>query len=104
MAIAKRRLKATATLRARKGGGSRARVPAAVRDALGAKPGDQVIFEEGSPQAVDLAALKGRYFVVTLNRAEEPAQAPIEAPVPALEPLDQVVKKRIEHQEVAVIR
>jgi bifunctional DNA-binding transcriptional regulator/antitoxin component of YhaV-PrlF toxin-antitoxin module len=55
----------------------RARIPAIVRDRLGAKPGDKLIIEEGCEQAVTRATLtKGNlpYFIVTLERAPEPVQ------------------------------
>jgi bifunctional DNA-binding transcriptional regulator/antitoxin component of YhaV-PrlF toxin-antitoxin module len=46
-------------------------VPAPVRDRLGAKPGDTLVFEEGCERSVMLASLRGTYFVVRVERAEE---------------------------------
>jgi bifunctional DNA-binding transcriptional regulator/antitoxin component of YhaV-PrlF toxin-antitoxin module len=65
-------------------GGYRARVPASVRDKLGARPGDILIFEEGTTQTAERAALRGVYFVVRMepgvSLAAEPPAAPVTAP------------------------
>jgi bifunctional DNA-binding transcriptional regulator/antitoxin component of YhaV-PrlF toxin-antitoxin module len=55
----------------------RARLPAVVRDMFDARPGDKLIIEEGCERTVMLATLrKGNnpYFIITLERAAEPAQ------------------------------
>lgn len=49
--------------------GVRATVPLVVREHLGATVGDTLVFEEGCAAAVDRAALRGPYFVVTVERA-----------------------------------
>lgn len=84
-----------------RGGGTRARVPAVVRDRLGARLGDKIIFEEGCDAAVQRAALRGAYFVIRLERSEcavGEAVAPYPAPAagaPDLESLaDAVARKR----------
>lgn len=53
----------------------RASVPVAIGDALGARIGDRLVFEEGCETAVQRALLRGglKYFVVYLERAPEPA-------------------------------
>ena len=56
-----------------------ARVPVAVRQLLGARAGDGLVWEEGCEAAVTRAALKGPYFVV---RLEPGASAPSPCPTP----------------------
>lgn len=72
-----------------------ARLPAAVRDHLGGKVGDKLVFDEGCERAVTEAALKGRYFVVRLER-------PTLAVSPA--PLEEPKTTRIETLAEAVTR
>jgi bifunctional DNA-binding transcriptional regulator/antitoxin component of YhaV-PrlF toxin-antitoxin module len=49
------------------GGGFRARVPSVVRDKLGARVGDKLVFEEGTTITAERAALRGTYFIVRLE-------------------------------------
>lgn len=79
-------------------GSKRAGVPGEVNDRLGARVGDKLVFEEGCDGAVTRAALKGRYFVVRLERAHEPSAQAVQsvgvtddAP---LEPFAEAVRKR----------
>ena len=56
-----------------------ARVPPTVRDLLGARPGDTLVFQEGCDRSVMLAALRGKYFVVSVERAEEQSEGAVTA-------------------------
>jgi bifunctional DNA-binding transcriptional regulator/antitoxin component of YhaV-PrlF toxin-antitoxin module len=86
-------------------GGFRARVPASVRDKLGARPGDTIIFEEGCEAAVTRAALLGPYFVVRLKRKEQAAETSTAADLTvaqsvtafgkAFESLEESVRKKL---------
>lgn len=49
-----------------------ARVPGEVRQFFDARPGDTLVFEEGSAAVAEKAALRGPYVVVRLERAERP--------------------------------
>jgi bifunctional DNA-binding transcriptional regulator/antitoxin component of YhaV-PrlF toxin-antitoxin module len=89
-----------AVVREKIDGGSRAMVPAEVRDGLGARPGDKIVFEAGSERAVFLAALKGDYFVVTIERRkDEPAlheqQIKSENSSASVESLAETVKRKL---------
>jgi bifunctional DNA-binding transcriptional regulator/antitoxin component of YhaV-PrlF toxin-antitoxin module len=53
---------------------ARARIPAEVKDYFKARPGDRLIFERGCLSAVELAALKGSYLVVRLERTSEESE------------------------------
>lgn len=78
------------------GNGYRARVPVEVRERLGARVGDELVFEEGCEQAVMRAALLGPYFVVRLERAA-PAQVAVStAASQPLESLAEAVRKKQE--------
>jgi bifunctional DNA-binding transcriptional regulator/antitoxin component of YhaV-PrlF toxin-antitoxin module len=82
--------------------GTRARVPAEVRDRFGARLGDKFIFEEGCEQARVRAALKGTYFIVTVERAATlPEASPVEhvegsAPDAPVESFADVVRKKLQ--------
>ncbi|HEX8708831.1 MAG TPA: hypothetical protein VF723_11355 [Pyrinomonadaceae bacterium] len=86
-----------------KGNGSRARVPSTVRDWLGAGPSDKLIFEGGCETARALAALRGRYVIVSLERAKAPAvdqERPSETGLAVeLEPLDEAVRKKLQGED-----
>lgn len=96
------RTRAQARYRARIDSRPRASVPTAIREALEAKSGDKLIFEQGCESAVFRAALKGTYFVVTLERAKkvepvieevEVVNAPNEPMI--LESFAETVRKRL---------
>jgi bifunctional DNA-binding transcriptional regulator/antitoxin component of YhaV-PrlF toxin-antitoxin module len=74
--MARNRIRAEAVfISDRSKGGSRARVPAAIRDFLGVGPGDSIVFDEGCDQAVQRAALPGPYVVVSVKRELQPRAA-----------------------------
>lgn len=82
-----------------------ARVPNLVREHLGARHGDRLLFVEGSIRAVEEAAMRGSYFVVRLERAVVAAEAeegaaeevPLSAGAVAVrESLEEAVRKRLE--------
>jgi bifunctional DNA-binding transcriptional regulator/antitoxin component of YhaV-PrlF toxin-antitoxin module len=76
------------------GGASRARVPAEVRDSLGAKLGDTLLFEEGCEETHARAALRGKYFIVRVAKVEA-IKAEEAVPDAQLEPLSEAVRKKV---------
>jgi bifunctional DNA-binding transcriptional regulator/antitoxin component of YhaV-PrlF toxin-antitoxin module len=82
-------LRAEARLHGRKGEGNNrveGKIPAAVRDHLGAREGDTLVFELGNTHVADRAAVPGPYFVVTLRRAAPTAAEPSREAQPAPDP------------------
>lgn len=84
----------------------RARLPAVVRDRLGARPGDALVIEEGCEQSVMRATLrKGNlpYFIITLERATEATPIPVVENVETSERMESlaeaVERKRREARE-----
>lgn len=61
-------------LRKERGATIRARIPALVRQQLGAGEGDRIIFERGCERVVTIAALKGPYFIVRMEPGAESYQ------------------------------
>jgi hypothetical protein len=108
------RVRAEARLRWTRDGHNSGRVegkiPAAVRDHLGAGDGGVLVFEEGSTFVAERAAARGAYFVVYLDRsapapmpsAPEPEPAgecvasaePSDAPVPFAEVVGKKLSER----------
>jgi hypothetical protein len=69
-ALKTRDIRAEAVVRERKGHGAKACIPFSVRDALGASPGDKIIFEIGCERTVQLAALlKTPYVIMRVVRS-----------------------------------
>jgi hypothetical protein len=99
--MARNRISANTTYSRRTGEATvRAYVPMAITHHLGAREGDKLIFEEGCEDAVWKAALKGEYFIVRIERAEQPAPQPViaeAAPAPSapLGSLADEVQRRI---------
>lgn len=69
-------------------------VPAAVRDYLGAREGDVLVFELGNTFVAERAAVRGPYFVVTLRR--ENTTAAVAAPQSGEEEVIAVVVESLE--------
>lgn len=73
-------------------------LPAEVRDQLGAREGDSLVWEQGNMQSHQRAATKeGGYFVVYVERGEVQAEVvePEQETVGTLAPIEQVVAQRI---------
>jgi bifunctional DNA-binding transcriptional regulator/antitoxin component of YhaV-PrlF toxin-antitoxin module len=88
--------------------GARGSIPSAVRDFLGAKIGDKLIFEEGSDASIQRAIFRNksaRYVVVSLEPAatEQPASSPPAAQTTAMHepqvPFSEVVRKKLEENK-----
>jgi hypothetical protein len=82
-----------------KGSSAYASVPAEVRDCLGAKVGDSLVFEQGSTWAAERAAAQGPYFIVTVKRApaeESAAREAVAAPTAPLPSLAEDVRRRLD--------
>lgn len=83
--------------------GVRANVPALVRNHLGARVGDTLVFEEGCEASVQRAALRGRYFVVRAERAPEQAERQpeameMQADTPAVESFAEAVRRKLNEE------
>lgn len=83
--------------------GTKVLLPARVRDGLGARFGDTVVYEEGSVWAAEAAAARGKYFILSVERAPNPPAAPAaEAGQPARTPpgdsFEEAVRRKLEGQ------
>ena len=76
------------------------RVPNIVREDLGGREGDKLIFERGSTWAAERAAARGTYYIVRLERAPSAAVTATEQTEAAdeethLEPFATAVERRL---------
>lgn len=93
--MSKSRVRAQARYRKKSNGAVVAEVPTIVRDALGGRADDSLIFEEGCERTVTRASLLGPYFVVRLEPAAVPLPAAAEAQAAPPESFSDAVRKKM---------
>jgi bifunctional DNA-binding transcriptional regulator/antitoxin component of YhaV-PrlF toxin-antitoxin module len=74
-------------------------VPKAIRDYLGGRKGDELVYEEGTAWSEDDARKVGRYVILRLGKkavakAEASQETTERAPAVQLEPLAEAVRKK----------
>ncbi len=101
----KERIRAVVQIKRRKAkkAGDIALIPAAVRRTLGARAGDSLVIEEGCEAVVQRAALRGKYFVVTVEPAppEESLPKAMDEASAALDSFAYVVQRKREERSNA---